>query len=172
MAGCEELESKILDQVAGALPEEESAAVQAHLAGCPRCQAWAASCREAVQLAALPEPSEVEQRLFAQLPGRARAAFRERAQRPAWGRSVAVGLLSAAALAAVLVAAGPRWRGHRAGPSLAAAAMVEQDPGPSELETWALSDPLEDPDEQVMVDDGSVDTDDVTDLDLDTESME
>jgi anti-sigma factor RsiW len=168
MAGCDDLEARILDRVAGTLPAEESAALQAHLDGCPRCRAWAASCQEAVQLATLPEPSEAEVRLFAQLPGRARAAFRGRAQRPAWGRPFALGALGMAALAAVLVVGGPRWRAGGAGSPLAAA-LEEQEP--SELETWALSDPLEDPDEQVA-DDASVEPEDVADLDLDTETLE
>jgi anti-sigma factor RsiW len=168
MSACEELEARILDRVAGALPPEESAALQAHLDGCPKCRAWAAACREAVELAALPEPSEAEVRLFAQLPGRAGAAFRERARRPSWARPVALGVLGAAALAAVLVVGGPRWR-SRGGPSPPAAALEAQEP--SELETWALSDPLEDPEEQVL-DDASVEPDDFADLDLDTETME
>lgn len=168
MAGCEALEAKILDRAAGALPPEESAALKAHLDGCPRCRAWAASCEEAVRLSTLPEPSEAELRLFSQLPGRARAVFRERVNRPGWGRPLAIWLLGAAAVAAVMVVAAPRWRGHRAS-SPAAVAPADQEP--TELETWALSDPLEDPDEQV-VDDGSVEPDDGTDLDLDTETME
>jgi anti-sigma factor RsiW len=167
MAGCDELEAKILDRAAGALPPEESAQLQAHLDACPRCRSWAASCLEAVELATLPEPSEEELRLFAQLPGRARAAFRERAQRPVWGRPLAVGLLGAAALAAVLVTAGPRWRRH--GPAAPAASALEAQQEPTELEAWALSDPLEESDEQVM-DDASVEPDDMTDLDLDTET--
>jgi len=72
-------------------------------------------------------------------------------------------------VAAVMVVAAPRLRGRR-GPSPLAAALVAQ-PEPTELETWALSDPLEDQEEQA-VEDGSVEQDDGTDLDLDSESME
>ncbi|HEY8206673.1 MAG TPA: zf-HC2 domain-containing protein [Myxococcaceae bacterium] len=170
MAGCEAWERAILDRVAGALPDGEAEALQAHLDGCEHCRAQLASGEEAVKLAALPAPSEAELRLFDQLPGRARAAFRERSQRAPWGRPW-VALLSAAAVAGLVMVVGGR---HGAAPAEPARVEVES----SELVTWALSDPLEDQDELALagaaddVDDGLVETGDIPDLDLDSETME
>src|SRR5262245_46009349 len=103
MAACDELEGMILDRAAGALGPDESAALDAHLGGCPRCRAWLSSCEEAVRLASLPPPSEVELRMFAQLPARTRSAFRQRAQGSAWGRPLMGLALAAAAAAATAV---------------------------------------------------------------------
>ncbi|HVE82515.1 MAG TPA: zf-HC2 domain-containing protein [Myxococcales bacterium] len=135
-AACVELESLILDWAAGTLASSEAAALQAHLDGCGRCRAWASVCQEAVQLAALPPQSEAELRVLAQLPARARAAFRERRRRSRWGRPLLAASLGAAAVSAALLVAAPRWR--------AASVPPAPEGEESELVAWALSDPLDD----------------------------
>lgn len=157
MAACEELESIILDRAAGTLSPAEAEALEAHLAGCSGCRAWADSCEEAVRLAALPEASEAERQLLTHLPARARAAFRERSRRAPLGKPLIAGVLGAAAVVAALVLA------PRVAPVEPRAGMAVEDVDSSELEAWALSDPLEDQDE--AVEDDSIDPGDSPELD-------
>lgn len=179
MASCEELESAILDRAAGTLPPAEVVTLQAHLDGCPRCRAWASSCEEAVRLVALPEPSEAELRVFAHLPARVRAEFRDRPRRSAWGRALVTTALGGAALAAVLLVVAPLWgaRPGGKGPGFAPPfAATEEEQDASELVAWALSDPLEDQGLAGFADEGledeSVESSEASELDLEWEQTE
>ena len=176
MATCDELESQILDRVAGTLPEAKAGALEAHLEGCPRCRSWRASCEEAVRLCALPPPPEAELRTFAHLPSRARAAFRERAPGFPRGRWLAAAA-GVASLAALLLVVTPGWRARlHPGSQGQALASEGAGAGAEELVTWALSDPLED--ELAFADEGDAAevNDEVIDpgrgLDLDWEQTE
>jgi anti-sigma factor RsiW len=171
MASCDELESAILDRVAGTLAPAEAAALQVHLDGCPRCRAWQSSCVEAVRLASLPEPSEAELKIFAHLPARARAEFRERSRSSRWGRVLIATALGGAALASLLLVVTPRMGSGR--DTLFAAA---EEPDESELVAWALSDPLEDQELTAFADEGlddeSVEPGEASELDLEWEQTE
>ncbi len=178
MATCDELESQILDRVAGTLPEAKAGELEAHLEGCPHCRSWKASCEEAVRLCALPASPEAELRAFAHLPSRARAAFRERTRESHRGRWLAV-TAGVAALAALLLVVTPGWRARLHPESEGQALVTEgegEGTGAEELVTWALSDPLED--ELAFADEGDAAeaNDEVIDpgrgLDLDLEQTE
>lgn len=66
----------LMDYLEGALPAETVAALEAHVAGCPRCQAYVDSYRETPRIlrnaTATTPPPELEQSLRAFLRSRSR----------------------------------------------------------------------------------------------------
>jgi predicted anti-sigma-YlaC factor YlaD len=141
MSTCAELESKILDRVAGAAAPGDAALLDAHLAGCPECRTWLSSCEEAVALAALPPLTDREERMLEALPGQARLAFRaqRRRARIRWAAAgVALAAAASVAVAVVVPGIGP----VRGGGDGRVAAVDEGIPA-ADLSAWALADPLE-----------------------------
>ena len=66
----------LMDYLEGVLPTETAAALEAHVAGCPRCEAFVASYRETPRIVreatAATLPAELEQSLMAFLRARRR----------------------------------------------------------------------------------------------------
>jgi anti-sigma factor RsiW len=80
---CPEFESRILDLLENQLPAGERAEVEAHLAACPACRAWAAEWRQldAALVRAVPRPklsADFEARLREQIAAVASPALAER----------------------------------------------------------------------------------------------
>lgn len=66
----------LMDYLEGVLPTETAAALEAHVAGCPRCEAFVASYRETPRIVreatAAALPAELEQSLLVFLRARRR----------------------------------------------------------------------------------------------------
>lgn len=66
----------LMDYLEGVLPAETAAALEAHVAGCPRCEAFVASYRETPRIVreatAAALPAELERSLMAFLRARRR----------------------------------------------------------------------------------------------------
>lgn len=66
----------LMDYLEGVLPTETAAALEAHVAGCPRCEAFVASYRETPRIVreatAAALPAELEQSLMTFLRARRR----------------------------------------------------------------------------------------------------
>lgn len=141
MSACVELEPLLMERASGPLDPEDEARVQAHLGGCAGCQQ---AFREALSLfgaAALPPPSANEQAVLHDLPQRTREALRRAEWRSRWLRRSSAAMLAAAAAILVALAPGGSRRGAQ---HPANAVLSQQTGGESDLESWAMSDPLGD----------------------------
>ncbi|QRK04519.1 zf-HC2 domain-containing protein [Archangium violaceum] len=146
MSACRDQDESLTLFAAGALEPEEEARVRAHLESCAACRSEAEAHRDVLGLAALPPPSAREQAVMAALPRTAVGTWRrEQVQKAARMRTTGA-LLAAAAV--VLFALGPVVQRRVAPPAPLApqvetpASVVEETE--SELEQWALTDPLSD----------------------------
>jgi anti-sigma factor RsiW len=101
---CPDFEPLLLDRVAGALDDEGSRRLEAHLAGCFACRTEAAAIDRALSLAALPSPSSEE--LATVAAGAPRAATRWRANQ---SRRRFAGRLALALVASVVFALAVPW---------------------------------------------------------------
>ncbi|HOX44959.1 MAG TPA: FecR domain-containing protein [Myxococcota bacterium] len=110
--GCQRSAEERVAFAYGELPPEAAREFEAHLAGCPACQAEVAELRQAAELVRLvreaPLPAEPAWRPLA-LPGRSPIRGR-------WGWAWAAGALAAAAAALILYALGPGSAGPGAPP--------------------------------------------------------
>jgi predicted anti-sigma-YlaC factor YlaD len=143
MSACRDQEELLTLHAAGALEPEDEARVRAHLESCAACRAEAEAQREVLGLAALPPPTVREQALLAALPRTTADAWLSTQLRQAARMRNAGALMAAAAV--VLLALGPMVQ-RRVAP-LAPPAELElsaspDEETPTELEQWALSDPL------------------------------
>ena len=105
MTTCQELAPLLSLRATGALAPDEAARVEAHLHACAACRAEAAAEEDALNLAKLPPPSELERRATATLASDALARLRRTdARAAAWKRG---GAAFAAAAALLLVVMAP-----------------------------------------------------------------
>lgn len=150
-APCRDRELALSLHAAGALEGAEAAALERHLASCAPCRAEAARAAELLGLARLPPPSAAELRALDGLAAQASAALAARRPRSpvsalralGVGRRVAVGLLAAAAVAALViapVAIRRRLPGPPGGPEAAVAAQWQE---PDLEALWQATEVLE-----------------------------
>lgn len=130
MTDCETLAGALAAYASG---EPADSALEQHLRVCSACQGELASTRALLQDAALPAPSELQQRALAARRGATLLAWQRQERRRLWVTRAALGLTAAAA--ALLLALGV---GHRstAVPTTGAAADLALDAlpeGPIEL---------------------------------------
>jgi anti-sigma factor RsiW len=147
MAACQEQEERLTLWATGALEAEEQAQVRAHLEACPACQREAEATRELLGQVALPPPALREQAVMAALPRTTVAAWRVEQGREAVRRRATGALLAAAAAVLLVLGAVTDWRtaapGAPPAPEVPPLALeLEEEAPPSELEQWALADPL------------------------------
>ncbi len=143
MAACQEYDELLTLHAAEALETEEEARVRTHLESCAACRAEAEAHHQVLERVALPPPSPREQALLAAMPRTVEGAWR-RAQVTSAARMRTTGALLAAA-AVVLLSLGvvvQRPLGTRAPASTDEVLPAEE--SLSELETWAMEDPLAD----------------------------
>jgi predicted anti-sigma-YlaC factor YlaD len=143
MSACRDQEELLSLHAAGALEPEDEARVRAHLESCAACRAEVDAQREVLGLAALPPPTAREEGLLAALPRTTADAWLSTQLRQAARMRTAGALMAAAAV--VLLTLGPVVQ-RRVAPSVPTT-EVEPSTSPgeetsSELEQWALSDPL------------------------------
>jgi anti-sigma factor RsiW len=145
MSACRDQEELLTLHAAGALEPEDEARVRVHLESCAACRAELEAQREVLGLAALPPPTAREQALLAALPRTTADAWLSTQLRQAARMRTAGALMAAAA--ALLLALGPVVQRRVAPPAPLAEAELSTSPDeetPSELEQWAVSDPLAD----------------------------
>jgi anti-sigma factor RsiW len=147
MAACQEQEERLTLWATGALEPEEEAQVRAHVEGCPTCQREAEATRELLGQVAQPPPSSREQAVLAVLPRTAVAAWRLEQGREAVRIRATGALLAAAAAVLLVLGTVTDWRAaspeESAAPEVPGLALQEEVEEPaSELEQWALADPL------------------------------
>lgn len=146
MSACPHPDESLTLFAAGALEPEDAARVRAHLESCAACRSEVDASQEVLGLTALPPPSAREQAVLAALPRTTVGAWR-RAQVQQASRMRTTGALMAAA-AVALLALGPVVL-HRVTPAVPRTPRVEpsaspSEESPSELEQWALTNPLSD----------------------------
>ncbi len=145
MSACRDQEELLTLHATGALEPEDETRVRAHLESCAACRAEVEALREVLGLAALPPPSVREEALLAALPRKTADAWLSTQLRQAARMRTAGALLAAAAV--LLLALGPMVQRRVAPRALPAEVELTTSPAeetPSELEQWALSDPLAD----------------------------
>jgi anti-sigma factor RsiW len=144
MAACQEQEERLTLWATGALEPEEEARLRTHLEACPACLREAEATRELLGQVALPPPTSREQAVLAALPRTAVAAWRLEQGRQAARMQATSALLAAAAAVLLVLGAVTDWRTAAPQPHAApeALALEEEEALPSELEQWALADPL------------------------------
>lgn len=144
MTACRDQDELLTLHAAGALEPEEEARVRAHLESCAACRAELEAHHEVLGLAALLPPSPREQAVLAALPRTTLSAWRRTQVQQAARLRTAGALLAAAA--AVLFVLGPVVRGRPTTipPPAAIVEPLEAEETASELEQWALADPLAD----------------------------
>ncbi|MFL5351970.1 anti-sigma factor family protein [Archangium sp.] len=146
MSACPHPDETLTLFATGALEPEEAARVRAHLESCATCRSEVEACHAVLGLAALPPPSPREQTVLAALPRTTVGAWRKSQVHLASRLRTTGALLAAAAV--VLLALGPVVL-HRVTPLVPRTPLVEPSASPSEesaseLEQWALTDPLSD----------------------------
>jgi anti-sigma factor RsiW len=147
MAACQDQEERLSLWAAGALEPGEEAQVRAHLEACPACQREAEATRELLGQVAPPPHSLREQAVLAALPRTAVAAWREEQGREAVRMRATGALLAAAAAVLLVLGAVTDWRAapppvEHTAPEVPLLALEEEEEPASELEQWALADPL------------------------------
>ena len=135
MSACRDLELLVSLGAAGALSPEESARLDAHLAGCAACRAELEASAKALGLATMPPPSRAEQRLVAELPERMIEQVRRGDRRRGLGRRFALAASIAAVFAVALLL--PARLGLREGVDPRAVQGVGTGETPTELATAA-----------------------------------
>jgi anti-sigma factor RsiW len=143
MSACRDQEELLTLHAAGALEPEDEARVRAHLASCAACRAELDAQREVLGFVALPPPSAREEALLAALPRTTADAWLSTQLRQAARMRTAGALMAAAAV--VLLALGPMVQRRVAPSTSPTEEELSTQPGEetlSELEQWALSDPL------------------------------
>jgi anti-sigma factor RsiW len=106
---CAASEALLAERASGPLEAAETAALDSHLQGCPRCRAAAERYDTLFSLLSLPPPTLKEEAAMRDLPGRTLLAWRLREER--WRRLptvAAAGLLAAAAVVFVLWQSSPK----------------------------------------------------------------
>ncbi|PTL80561.1 anti-sigma factor [Vitiosangium sp. GDMCC 1.1324] len=146
MSACPDQDELLTLYAAGALEPEEASRVRTHLESCAACRSEVEAHHEVLGLAALPPPSPREQAVLAALPRTTVSVWRSEQVRQAARMRTAGALMAAAAV--VLLALGPVVLRHVT-PRTTSAAPVETPASSSEetssdLEQWALTDPLSD----------------------------
>ncbi|WNG45593.1 hypothetical protein F0U60_16920 [Archangium minus] len=144
MTACRDQDESLTLFAAGALEPEAEARVRAHLESCAACRSEAEAHREVLGLAALPPPSVREQAVMAALPRTTVSTWRREQVQKAARMRTAGALMAAAAV--VLLALGPVLQ-RQVTPQAPLATPVETPASvaeETELEQWALTDPLSD----------------------------
>lgn len=146
MSACPHPDESLTLFAAGALEPGDEARVRAHLESCAACRSEVDASREVLGLAALPPPSAREQAVLAALPRTTVGVWRKSLVQQASRMRTAGALMAAAAVA--LLALEPVVL-HRETPLVPRTTLVEPSPLPaedtsSELEQWALTNPLSD----------------------------
>ena len=147
MSACPHPDESLTLFAAGALEPEDEARVRAHLESCAACRSEVEASQQVLGLAALPPPSAREQSVLAALPRTAVGAWRKSQVQQAARMRTAGALMAAAAV--VLLALGPVVQ-RRVTALVPRTPVVEPSASPSseesasELEQWALTDPLSD----------------------------
>lgn len=100
MNPCDELAPLLAAHASGEVSPDERARVEAHLQSCEACRAEREDLAELLAAAALPAPSELEQRALQQLPGQVHSAWRAEERARSHVSRWAVGAAAAAALLA------------------------------------------------------------------------
>lgn len=145
MSACPHPDESLTLFAAGALEPEEQARVRAHLESCAACRSEVEASQEVLGLAALPPPSPREQTVLTALPRTTVGAWRK-AQVQQASRMRTTGALMAAA-AVVLLALGPVVLRQVTPPDTRTPLVEPSGPSEesaSELEQWALTNPLSD----------------------------
>jgi anti-sigma factor RsiW len=140
-SACAASEALLAERASGPLEAAETAALDSHLQGCPRCRAAAERYDTLFSLLSLPPPTLKEEAAMRELPVRALLAYRLKEQRfrrvPALS---AVGLLAAAAVLVLL------WRVPAPTPMAAGVAAASEAAQPLAMEwtdgpTWEMDEP-------------------------------
>ena len=88
---CQRVQDSFIDYQDGTLPPDESAALRAHLAGCPNCQReWSALQEMTRKLDALPAVEEPSPRLREQFYAMLETHQRDADMAPLWARHAAL----------------------------------------------------------------------------------